>query len=139
MEDKSGNKDCGGSMRNASKSEAVEHTTEGKVSCAGDGCEWQGKGPHLCPSPVIYRSRGATPLKTRAQRQLKRVAPYVVDEQPRPRRNNHVHTRTLSLRRGNRRGAAPRPVHPHVTHYTCDTPPEKVRPLHTTCGHDRNH
>jgi hypothetical protein len=61
---RAGSKDGGESARDTSKSEATERTAERKVSCGGDGCKWQGRIPHLCPSPMIYRSRGATPPKT---------------------------------------------------------------------------
>jgi hypothetical protein len=54
-------KDGSESARSASRSEAAEHTVERETSCMGDGCEWQGKEPHLCPPPlpVIYRIQGS--------------------------------------------------------------------------------
>jgi hypothetical protein len=46
-----GSEDGGGRALNAGESEAVERTTESKMSCGGDGCKWQGKGFTSAPSP----------------------------------------------------------------------------------------
>jgi hypothetical protein len=64
------------------------------------------------PSPMIYRSRGATPPKIRAQHQLMRAVPYAADKWAQLHRNGHAYAHTLSLQCGNRMGAVPYPVHP---------------------------
>jgi hypothetical protein len=77
------------------KPRMAECTAGRKMSCGGDGCEWQGKGTHLCPSPVIYISRGSNTPKNFAQRPLMRAAPYVADQRAQPRQNSHAHARAI--------------------------------------------